>query len=54
MGAFRPRLTSLPLRFVALSRFRYLDVYDSRPRPPVVLRVLHTSRDDLPVLTDLT
>ena len=53
LGGFRPQLTRLPLRFVSLSRLRYLVVYDARPTPPVILRVLHTSRDLPPLLAEL-
>ena len=45
IGMSRPDLTSEPVRFLFLSRFPYVLVYDPEPTPPVILRILHASRD---------
>jgi toxin ParE1/3/4 len=45
IGVSRPDLTSEPVRFLFLTRFPYVLVYDPEPTPPVILRVLHASRD---------
>jgi len=50
IGAAREELAPLPVRFLALPRYRYALVYEARPHaPPVILRVVHGARD-LPAL----
>ena len=45
IGTSRPDLTTETVRFLFLTRFPYALVYDPEPTPPVILRVLHASRD---------
>jgi toxin ParE1/3/4 len=48
VGSRRPELTSAPVRFLPLKRFPYLLAYDPERTPPLILRIVHASRD-LPV-----
>jgi toxin ParE1/3/4 len=50
-GQERPELLSPPTRFLTLSGFSYIIVYDAEQKPPVVLRILHGARD-LPELLE--
>jgi toxin ParE1/3/4 len=50
-GRERLDIASPPIRFLALSGFPYIIVYDAASNPPLVLRVLHGARD-LPELFD--
>jgi toxin ParE1/3/4 len=52
-GVERRDLAAPPVRFLILSGFPYVLVYDAGPRPPVILRVLHSARDLPEVLRDL-
>lgn len=46
LGARRPELTEDPqYRFLSLTRYPYLIVYPDNRDPPVIVRVLHTTRD---------
>lgn len=45
LGVERPQLVDPPIRFLVLSGFPYVVVYDAARTPPLVLRVLHTARD---------
>jgi len=40
-------------RVWSVTGFPYLMVYDPAPRPPRIIRVLHTARDLLPILAYL-
>ncbi|HKO04643.1 MAG TPA: type II toxin-antitoxin system RelE/ParE family toxin [Candidatus Acidoferrales bacterium] len=45
-GRFRKDLTSLPVRFWLVRPYHtYFIVYDSEPRPLLVIRILHVARD---------
>ncbi|NGZ28490.1 MAG: type II toxin-antitoxin system RelE/ParE family toxin [Magnetococcales bacterium] len=50
-GRERPDLVNGSYRFLAITGFSYVLVYDSLPRPPIVVRVIHGARD-LPALMD--
>ncbi len=54
MGYLRPALAPKPYRFWPLRGFPYLPVYHAAHEPPVILRVLHGSRDLPMLLADLT
>ncbi len=45
IGVVRPDLAELPYRFLALTGFPYVIVYDSQRVPPRLLRILHGARD---------
>ncbi|GAB6051601.1 type II toxin-antitoxin system RelE/ParE family toxin [Magnetospira thiophila] len=51
-GTAKPTLTHLPVRFLVLSGFPYVLVYDADVRSPLVLRVLHMARDLPKVLSE--
>jgi toxin ParE1/3/4 len=53
LGRFRPELAPPPYRFWRVSGFPYLIVYNAARQPPLVLRVLHMSRDLPPLLASL-
>lgn len=44
-GRERPQVLDPPGRFLVLTGFPYVLVYDADRRPPLVLRVLHGARD---------
>jgi toxin ParE1/3/4 len=44
-GMVRPELADEPVRFMTLTGYPYVIVYDSSLRPPLVLRLLHGARD---------
>src|SRR4051794_31437457 len=44
-GAVREDLAAEPVRFLVLTGYPYVMVYDAGWRPPLVLRVLHGARD---------
>jgi toxin ParE1/3/4 len=44
-GMVRPELVDEPVRFVTLTGYPYVVVYDSSLKPPLILRVLHGARD---------
>ncbi|HIJ83965.1 MAG: uncharacterized protein HW380_1362 [Magnetococcales bacterium] len=50
-GRERLELIPAPARFLSLTGFPYILIYDSTPTPPLILRVLHGARD-LPELLD--
>ena len=50
-GQDRPDLSPPPTRFLTLSGFPYIIVYDAEQKPPVVLRILHDALD-LPELLE--
>jgi toxin ParE1/3/4 len=52
-GMLRPDLADEPYRFLVLTGFPYLIVYNAARRPPLILRILHGARDLPEVLRDL-
>ena len=44
-GVAKPALADLPIRFLMLTGFPYVIVYDSKHKPPLILRVMHGARD---------
>ena len=44
-GTERPDLADPPARFLVLTGFPYVIVYDTDPSPPTILRILHGARD---------
>lgn len=53
-GAQRPELADPPYRFVSLTGFPYILVYNSERRPPLIVRILHGARDLPALLGDLS
>jgi toxin ParE1/3/4 len=53
IGVRRPELAGEPYRFVALTGFSYVIVYNSGRRPPLIVRILHGARDLPAILRDL-
>ena len=53
VGRGRSELADPPVRFLAMTGFPYVIVYDSGCEPPLILRVLHGARDLPEVLRDL-
>lgn len=45
IGPHRPELAHPPYRFLSLTGFPYFIVYTPVPHPPLILRILHASRD---------
>ena len=45
IGALRPELAGEPYRFVALTGFPYVIVYNAARQPPLIVRILHGARD---------
>ncbi|MBF0416460.1 MAG: type II toxin-antitoxin system RelE/ParE family toxin [Magnetococcales bacterium] len=52
-GRERLELVPAPSRFLSLTGFPYILVYDPTPTPPLILRVLHGVRDLPEILNDL-
>lgn len=53
-GRLQPDLVGPHYRLRSLSSFPYVLVYDPRPAPPQILRVVHTARDLAALLADLS
>lgn len=53
VGTQRPDLAAPPYRFVSLTGFPYIVVYNAERRPPLIVRILHGARDLPVVLGDL-
>ena len=53
IGVLRPDLAGEPVRFLALTGYPYVMIYDAEPAPPLILRILHGARDLPDVLRDL-
>ena len=53
IGRVRPEITAKDYRFLPLTGFPYVLVYDARRTPPLIARVLHGARDLPDVLRDL-
>jgi toxin ParE1/3/4 len=45
IGVMKSDWTDLPFRFVALTGYPYVVVYDTSLSPLVITRIVHTSRD---------
>lgn len=52
-GVARPELAEPPVRFLILTGFPYVLVYDAATKPPLILRVLHGARDLPEILRDI-
>jgi toxin ParE1/3/4 len=52
LGAAHERLAPLPYRFLSLTGFPYVIVYNSSLAPPLILRILHGARDIPEVLRE--
>ncbi len=52
-GVRRPDLADEPYRFVMLTGFPYVIVYNADRRPPLIVRILHGARDLPDLLRDL-
>ncbi len=52
-GVARPDLVDAPYRFVMLTGFPYVIVYNADRRPPLIVRILHGGRDLPDLLRDL-
>ena len=53
LGAIRLELASERHRFVVLTGFPHVVVYNSKRRPPMIVRILHGARDLPELLRDL-
>lgn len=53
LGRMRPEIAGPPVRFLAMTGYHYILVYDCARRPPVILRVLHGARDLPEILADI-
>lgn len=53
MGRVRLDLADEPVRFLPLTGYPYIVVYDAAREPPLILRVLHGARDLPELLRDL-
>ncbi|CAA6603834.1 conserved hypothetical protein [Rhodospirillaceae bacterium LM-1] len=51
IGVLRSELADGPYRFLALTGFPYLLVYNADRKPPLILRILHGARDLPELLT---
>lgn len=53
VGTLRPDLADQPYRFVNLTGFPYIVVYNSERQPPLIVRILHGARELPTALGDL-
>lgn len=53
LGKAIVELAAHPVRFLPLTGFPYVVVYDCDTRPPLILRLLHGARDLPKILADL-
>jgi plasmid stabilization system protein ParE len=53
IGALRPELAPQSIRFLVVSGFPCVIVYDADQEPPLILRVLHGARELPELLRDL-
>ena len=53
IGTVRAELADDPIRFLPMTGFPYVIVYDSAMKPPLILRVLHGARDLPELMRDL-
>lgn len=54
MGRPAPPAVPSQFRFFSVPRLPYLIIYDTSTEPPVILRVLHTSRDLDPIILGIS
>jgi toxin ParE1/3/4 len=54
IGVIRSELVDAPYRFLFLTGFPYVVVYNSTSLPPLILRILHGARDLPELLKDLS
>jgi toxin ParE1/3/4 len=52
-GVSRPDIADAPYRFVMLTGFPYVIVYNADRQPPLIVRILHGARDLPEILRDL-
>ena len=52
-GSLRLELAAEPYRFVVLTGFPYIIVYNAARQPPLIVRILHGARDLPEILRDL-
>jgi toxin ParE1/3/4 len=52
-GVSRPDLADAPYRFVMMTAFPYVIVYNADRQPPLIVRVLHGARDLPELLREL-
>jgi len=45
LGSLRHELADGPYRFLSLTGFPYVIIYNAAPRPPTIIRILHAARD---------
>lgn len=53
IGTSRPALADEPYRFLTLTGFPYIIVYNADRRPPRIVRILHGARDLPEILREL-
>lgn len=53
IGVIRPELADEPVRFLTLTGYPHVIVYDADNSPPLILRILHGARDLPELLQDL-
>lgn len=53
IGVVRTELAGPPVRFLTLTGFPHVLVYDAERRPPLIYRVLHAARDLPTIFRDL-
>ncbi|MGO8916936.1 MAG: type II toxin-antitoxin system RelE/ParE family toxin [Stellaceae bacterium] len=53
IGSARPELANAPYRFMPLTGFPYILVYNANRSPPLIIRILHGARDLPDILRDL-
>jgi toxin ParE1/3/4 len=53
IGTTRPTLADERYRFVMLTGFPYVIVYNAKRTPPLIVRILHGARDQPRLLQDL-
>jgi len=53
LGRVIPELAGEPVRFLPLTGYPYILVYDADLKPPLILRVLHGARDLPDVLANM-
>jgi len=52
-GALRPDIAGERYRFLVLTGYPYILIYDAEHRPPVITRIVHGARDLPELLRDL-
>lgn len=53
LGVSRPELAAEPYRFLLLTGFPYVIIYNAVRTPPLIVRILHGARDLPELLKDL-